>query len=242
MKTVLPARRVGRRAEIGHGRGLAQHHEAVPQSFGKVDGPPVLIIQDDRVDSGERGRSDSKIHDDVEYPSSHAGHVLRLTRRDVREVDATQDAATGDRAVRRSQRECVPCLALEDIGAEPLQEHSAIVAMLSRRDLEGVGNGQRADLAGKEAHALAPPGPSRLIKSPPYPLLTRGSARAVISSALTYPLRQAVSSRHPSCNAGATRYANELGRVHHRLRAHAPAASVAGAQERLLGVRRGADK
>ena len=94
---MLAIRGVGRGAQVVDGRVVGERDERVPESLGDVDGLALRVIEQTRVPPAERRGADSDVDDDVEHSAAHAGDVLGLARRDVREVDAADTASPADR-------------------------------------------------------------------------------------------------------------------------------------------------
>ena len=84
----------------------------MPDAFGDEDRPAVYIVEQHRVDGSERRRPHAYVDDDVEDASGETGHVLRLPRRNVGVVDASQNPALRHRAVRLRQSEVRPVSSL----------------------------------------------------------------------------------------------------------------------------------
>jgi hypothetical protein len=118
----------------------------VAEAFGDVDGATVPIVEEHRVPGPEGGRTDADVDHEIEHRTMGRRHVLRLARRDVREMDAAYDAPLGHRGVRLRELQTMTDPLLQTIESIPLEEDTAIVAELPRRDLIAVWHAQFADL------------------------------------------------------------------------------------------------
>ena len=143
---MFAARRVLGRAHVHDGRIVLQGDEGVAEPLGEVDGPPVDVVQENRIPLAEGRRADPDVDGEVEDGAAQAGHVFGLRRRDVGEVDAAHGSRLRHGGVRLAQVEPVAHGLLEGARLVGFQEHPAVVGELPGCDLPGAGNRQLADL------------------------------------------------------------------------------------------------
>src|ERR1022692_3545364 len=95
MNGVLTLRRVGLRAQVRQRSFVAEGAEAVADTLRDVHSTAVHLIEAYPLPLPEGRRAGAEVHDDIEHGAADAGHVLRLARRHIREVDAAHHATGG---------------------------------------------------------------------------------------------------------------------------------------------------
>jgi hypothetical protein len=97
----------------------------VAQALGDVDGPPVDVVEDNRIPLSEGRRPDSDVDDHVEHLAARASDVLGLARRQLGEVNAAQCSGGRHRTVGLTQIESMPRERGELGIGEPFEECAA---------------------------------------------------------------------------------------------------------------------
>lgn len=142
---MLPLRPEDVGDEIADGRAVLERDESVSEPFGEKDRAARDAVELDRLDSPESGRADTDVDDVVDDLPGDDGHVLRLPERDVRIVDASDDAARGDGGVRLHHVDSAAEGLGGPVGAEPLEEGTALVPEDLGFHDEGALNRESAD-------------------------------------------------------------------------------------------------
>jgi len=132
--------------EVAHGGIVGQGDECMPEPLRKIDRAEVTIVENYKVPLPERRRSDSDIDYEVHDCTANRRHVLRLTARDVREMDAAHYASFRDRRIGLSQVQRVPDGFAQLVEAVPLEKHATIITEELRSDFERAWNGEFSDL------------------------------------------------------------------------------------------------
>src|SRR5262249_54968000 len=134
---------VGGRAQVHHRGPVAKRHEGMTEPFGQVHGAPGLSVEIHRLPAPEGRGTGSEVYYHVEDPAAHAHDVLRLARRDVREVNAPDDTTPGHRAVGLRHIQPVPDVTGELGTTEQLKEAASVIGVDARGKDTGTGDAQR---------------------------------------------------------------------------------------------------
>jgi hypothetical protein len=84
---MLDAGSVRRRAQVGHRSIRAERHEGMPEPLGNEDRPPRLVVEAYLLPVPVGRRTERDVHDYVEDRPAYADYVLRLPRRNLREMN-----------------------------------------------------------------------------------------------------------------------------------------------------------
>ena len=134
---MLPGRRVRLIAEIDHCRSVHQGQEGMTETFGQEDGVPRYVVQHDGLPSAVGGGTVAAVHHHIKNLALDAGHILGLARWDIGVVDAPQDSAGRNRAVRLGQPEGAADRPDKCRLFEPLQKEPPVVAVNGVLDQPG---------------------------------------------------------------------------------------------------------
>lgn len=141
---VLPLGRVCLRAEIDHGRVVAQGEEAVAEAFREIHRVVVPVVEADDLPLLVGRGTDPDVDDDVQDGAAYALDVLGLAGWHIGEVKTAQGPSAGHRAVRLDQAEVLVRGRTEIRAAEPLVEAAAVVGEHLRLVDPGAFDGQRS--------------------------------------------------------------------------------------------------
>ena len=134
---MLTSRRVRGRAQVDHGRLVAEGGEGMPQSGFEEHGATADVVQAHRLPATVTGRADPDIDDHVKDRAADARDVLRLAGRNAREVHAPDDSPAGHRPVGLRGLRPVPERLRQLIGPEPFQEVTPVVPVNDGRERPG---------------------------------------------------------------------------------------------------------
>src|SRR4029077_14481418 len=140
---VLATGRVGRRAQVEHGRRITQRHKPVPETLGEENRLAAVLIQTHRLPLPEARRPGTQVRHHIENSAADAGDVLGLARRDVRVVDPADHAAPGHRSLTLRDVEPVAQISGELATPERLEERSPVVLVHLRGEHPGALDTQR---------------------------------------------------------------------------------------------------
>jgi hypothetical protein len=137
MHAVLTSRRVRGRAQVDHGRLVAEGGEGMPQPRFEEHGATAGGVQARRLPTTVTGRADPDIDDHVKDHAADARDVLRLAGRNAREVHAPDDSPAGHRPVGLRGLRPVPERLRQLAGPEPFQEVTPVVPVNDGRRRPG---------------------------------------------------------------------------------------------------------
>ncbi len=163
MHAVLALGHVPLGEQIADRGAVLQREEGVAQTFPDIHRAAVHGVESYGVPPAEGRGPDPDVDHDVEPGPAGARHVLRLPGRHVGEVHAAQHTTRRHRRVALRQQQRVSNRGRDPVGAVPLEEHAACVAVLPRRDLVRARDRQLSDLHQAEPSERRRPrrGPSR---------------------------------------------------------------------------------
>ncbi len=81
------------RTQVSNGDAVCECAKCVSQSFRDVQTSAGYVVKLDSIPLSEGGGTNSNVDHDVQNPTREALHVLRLARRDICEVNASNSSA-----------------------------------------------------------------------------------------------------------------------------------------------------